>query len=72
MFGFTGMIIGVPLFAVLYDIIKRLMHRGLVKRNKEQMYEQYEAEQAMEEKAKAEAKERRRLHIKKVNFHKKK
>ncbi|MBD5157869.1 MAG: AI-2E family transporter [Butyrivibrio sp.] len=72
LFGFTGMIIGVPLFAVLYDIVKRLMHRGLVKRNKEDMYEKYEAEQAREEKAKAEAKERRRLHIKKVNFHKKK
>ncbi|MCM1307898.1 MAG: AI-2E family transporter [Butyrivibrio sp.] len=72
MFGFTGMLIGVPLFAVLYDIIKRLMHHGLAKRNKEEMYEEYEAAQAMEERAKAEAKERRRFHIKNVKFHKKK
>lgn len=72
MFGFTGMIIGVPLFAVLYDIIKRLMHHGLAKHNKEKMYDEYEAAQAMEEKERAAAKERRRFHIKKVNFHKKK
>jgi predicted PurR-regulated permease PerM len=30
-FGVGGMIIAVPLFAVIYDIIKRLVHRGLRK-----------------------------------------
>lgn len=72
LFGFVGMIIGVPLFAVLYDIVKRLMHRGLAKRGKLDLYDKYEDEQAMEEKARAEDKARRRLRIKKVNFHKKK
>lgn len=28
-FGFIGMIIGVPVFAVLYDIIRKLVHKGL-------------------------------------------
>ena len=28
-FGFIGMIIGVPLFAVIYDIIKKLVYQGL-------------------------------------------
>ena len=32
--GFVGMIIGVPLFAVIYDIIKKLVIHGL-KRNEE-------------------------------------
>ncbi len=34
-FGFVGMIIGVPLFAVIYDIIGKLVHWGLVKRGLE-------------------------------------
>lgn len=72
LFGFVGMVIGVPLFAVLYDIVKRLMHHGLEKRNKTQLYDEYEEEQTLEERAKAEAKEKRRIHIKKPNFHKKK
>ncbi len=32
-FGFGGMIIGVPLFAVIYDILKKLIFRGLAKKN---------------------------------------
>ena len=32
--GFVGMIIGVPLFAVIYDVIKKLVFHGL-KRNDE-------------------------------------
>jgi len=32
-FGFIGMIIGVPLFAVIYDIVKKLIIRGLNKKN---------------------------------------
>ena len=32
-FGFVGMIIGVPLFAVIYDILKKLIFRGLARKN---------------------------------------
>ena len=32
-FGFVGMIIGVPLFAVIYDIAKKLIFRGLSVKN---------------------------------------
>ena len=31
LWGLVGMIVAVPLFAVIYDIIKRLVHRGLAK-----------------------------------------
>ena len=31
LWGIVGMVIGVPLFAVLYDIARRLVHRGLEK-----------------------------------------
>ena len=34
LWGFVGMIVGVPLFAVIYDVIKKLVIYGL-KRNKE-------------------------------------
>ena len=34
LWGFVGMIVGVPLFAVIYDVIKKLVFHGL-KRNKE-------------------------------------
>lgn len=34
LWGFVGMIVGVPLFAVIYDVIKKLVVHGL-KRNKE-------------------------------------
>ena len=34
LWGFVGMIIGVPLFAVIYDVIKKLVFHGL-KRNDE-------------------------------------
>ena len=29
LFGFAGMVMGVPVFAMLYSIVKRLVHRGL-------------------------------------------
>ncbi|MBR0416340.1 MAG: AI-2E family transporter [Firmicutes bacterium] len=32
-FGFIGMIIGVPLFAVIYDILEKLIKRGLARKN---------------------------------------
>lgn len=43
-FGFVGMIIGVPVFAVIYDIIKKLIHRGLNRRNQLKRLEAYNAE----------------------------
>ncbi len=32
LFGFAGMVLGVPVFAILYSAIRRLVHRGLRKR----------------------------------------
>ena len=34
LWGFAGMIVGVPLFAVIYDVIKKLVIHGL-RRNEE-------------------------------------
>ena len=42
LWGFVGMIIGVPLFAVIYDIITRLVMRGLHRNQKEEMIEVYD------------------------------
>lgn len=41
LFGFVGMIIGVPLFAIIYDIVRRAVCYGLEQRGKEEMMEQY-------------------------------
>lgn len=43
-FGFIGMVIAVPLFAVIYDIIKQLVNYGLKKNRKLDMMENYEKE----------------------------
>ncbi len=45
LFGFMGMLIGVPLFAVIYDIIRRLIRHGLYKNKQEDIYLEYEKEQ---------------------------
>lgn len=45
LFGFMGMLLGVPLFAVIYDIIRRLIRHGLIKNKKEELYLEYEKEQ---------------------------
>lgn len=42
MWGVVGMIIGVPLFAVIYDIIRKLVYRGLRKHKRESMITDYE------------------------------
>lgn len=42
LWGLLGMIIGVPLFAVLYDIIRRLIYIGLHKHESVSLIEQYE------------------------------
>ena len=42
MWGVVGMVIGVPLFAVIYDIIRKLVYRGLCKHKRESMITDYE------------------------------
>ena len=42
MWGVVGMVIGVPLFAVIYDIIRKLVYRGLRKHKRESMITNYE------------------------------
>lgn len=66
LFGFSGMLLGVPFFAVLYDIVRRLIRHGLVKWNKEDMYIEYEKEQCEEELAKQSQKKKRLVHLKKT------
>lgn len=72
LFGFVGMIIGVPLFAVIYDVVKRLVMHGLEKRKKQDMYENYMKERKIEQRAKLAEKRRKQVRIKKVVFNKKK
>lgn len=43
-FGLVGMVVGVPLFAVFYDLVRRLVKRGLYKRGKEELWHQYTAD----------------------------
>ena len=40
--GFAGMLIGVPLFAVIYDLIRRSVVTGLKKRRMEKLISQYQ------------------------------
>ena len=42
MWGVVGMVFGVPLFAVIYDIIRKLVYRGLRKHKRESMITDYE------------------------------
>lgn len=44
MWGLIGMIVGVPLVAVLYDLAKKLIRRGLHKYGQSELYHAYEAE----------------------------
>jgi len=44
LWGLVGMVICVPLFAVIYDTIKRLVRRGLEKNNLPEVWEQYKAD----------------------------
>ena len=53
------MLVGVPLFAVIYDLIERGVKRGLKKKGKYELYEQYDIEQHEEERLKEEAKEKK-------------
>lgn len=38
LWGILGMIVGVPLFAVIYDITKKMVHRGLRRNGQEKTY----------------------------------
>ena len=42
--GLTGMLVGVPLLAVLYDLVRRLVYRSLRKRGQDQMIVAYNAD----------------------------
>ncbi|MGE4277472.1 MAG: AI-2E family transporter [Lawsonibacter sp.] len=33
LFGFAGMVLGVPIFAMIYSVLRRLVHRGLIHHN---------------------------------------
>lgn len=41
LWGISGMIVGVPLFAVIYDVSRAVIYRGLQKRGKDEMVEEY-------------------------------
>lgn len=42
--GLTGMIVGVPLFAVIYDLVRKFVKAGLNKRGNMELWEQYVAD----------------------------
>lgn len=44
LWGFVGMIIAVPLFAVLYDLAKKFVLRGLKKKGQMELWQQYRAQ----------------------------
>ena len=44
MWGIVGMVIGVPLFAVIYDTVKRLVRRGLFRKGQSEVWDQYKAD----------------------------
>lgn len=47
--GLVGMVICVPLFAVIYDTVKRLVRRGLEKNGLPELWEKYKADHPDEE-----------------------
>ena len=44
LWGLVGMVICVPMFAVIYDIVKKLVRRGLNKKGQNQLWDQYKTE----------------------------
>lgn len=44
LWGFVGMIVGVPLMAVIYDIVKKLIRKGLSRNGQSGLMEAYEAD----------------------------
>lgn len=49
LWGIVGMVIAVPLFAVIYDIIKKLVRRGLYNKEQFELWQQYKADYPDEE-----------------------
>lgn len=47
--GVAGMVICVPLFAVIYDLVKKMVRRGLKKRGAYELWEKYKADYPDEE-----------------------
>ena len=43
LWGIIGMLVGVPLMAVIYDIIRQITYRGVRRHGREEMIESYEA-----------------------------
>ncbi len=72
MFGFMGMLLGVPLFAVLYDIVKRLVKHGLSKHDHSELFIEYEDRVRLEEEEKKRDKKHLRNPFKKIHFRRKK
>ncbi len=50
LFGFVGMLIGVPLFAVIYDIVRKIVNKGVEIRQKQDTESAQAAENEEEEK----------------------
>lgn len=44
LWGVFGMVVGVPLFAVFYDTVKRLVRRGLSRNGQMELWEKYKAD----------------------------
>lgn len=42
LWGLVGMIVGVPVVAVLYDLVKKLIRRGLVQNNSLEIWDEYQ------------------------------
>ncbi len=49
LWGIVGMVIAVPLFAVIYDLVKKLVRRGLTSKNQIEIWQQYKADYPDEE-----------------------
>lgn len=43
LWGVVGMVVGIPLFAVIYDIVRRLVDWGLRRRGQDKLFEEYRA-----------------------------
>ena len=51
--GIVGMVIGVPLFAVIYDLVRKLVKFGLRKKGKSELWDKYAADYPNDELPKA-------------------
>lgn len=62
LWGIVGMIVGVPLFAVLYDIVRRLTYYGLARHGRRELADEYNSvyHPPLPEKKKAPGKEKKK------------